>query len=221
MSADTAYLALYLEAPLQSWGYQSKFDRRTTLSHPTRSGIVGMVCAAMGIDRADSAALAEFAEVEITVYSFGQHGRLVDFHTVGGGWDKRDSSQKRNVVPTADGKTGNTVITRREYLEDARFGVVLCGIRSQLEKIAAALRNPQWGVWLGRKACIPTAPVMQGVFETEADALEHLKQCAGGQGAPLRICRETASFDVGTDTLMDTPVNFATREFIPRRVAVE
>lgn len=219
MSADIAYLALYLEAPLQSWGYQSKFDRRTTLSHPTRSGILGMVCAAMGINRADSARLAEFAELEITVYSFELHGRLTDFHTVGGGWDKRDVRGKRNIVSTADGKTGNTVITRREYLEDARFGAILCGPRKQLEEIAAALRNPQWGVWLGRKACIPTAPVMRGVFDDAESALDCLSKLAGV--APLRCFVEVNAFDDGTDTLMDNPVNFTTREFIPRRIAVE
>ena len=88
MNADLAYLALYLDAPLQSWGYQSRFDRRTTLSQPTRSGIVGMICAAMGIDRADVARLASLADLNLTVYTFQQRGRLVDFHTIGGGWDK-------------------------------------------------------------------------------------------------------------------------------------
>ncbi len=221
MSADVAYLALCLEAPLQSWGHQSKFDRRTTLSHPTRSGVLGLMCAAMGIDRADAASLAEFANLDLTVATLGNRGRLTDFHTVGGGWDKRDAGQKRNIVPTADGKTGNTVITRREYLEDARFGVVVCGPRSQLETIAEALRNPRWGVWLGRKACIPTAPVMQGVFDSEAAALNHLAERAGVETESVRLCREVVSFDEGTDTLMDTPVDFAKREFTPRRIAVE
>ena len=51
--SDRAYLALYFDAPLQSWGYASKFDRRTTLAHPTRSGVIGLLCAAAGIGIAD------------------------------------------------------------------------------------------------------------------------------------------------------------------------
>lgn len=220
MSADTVYLALYLDAPLQSWGYQSRFDRRTTLSHPTRSGIIGMICAAMGIDRADTPRLAEFAELDLTVYTFEQQGRLVDFHTVGGGWDKPSDPHPQAIVRTAEGKTGNTVVTRREYLQNARFGVVVCGDRTRLAEIAAALRNPQWGIWLGRKSCIPAAPVEQGVHDTTEGALTRLTVLARGT-LPRQTATEVDAFEDGTDTLMDTPLNFANREFAPRRVAVE
>ena len=43
------YLALMLDAPLQSWGFASRFQRRTTGSHPTKSGVVGLLCAALGL----------------------------------------------------------------------------------------------------------------------------------------------------------------------------
>ena len=49
MSAETAYLALVLDGPLQSWGFASRFQRRTTGLHPTKSGVLGLVCAAMGL----------------------------------------------------------------------------------------------------------------------------------------------------------------------------
>ena len=44
--SDTAYLALLLDAPLQSWGFSSRFQRRTTGLHPTKSGVVGLISAA-------------------------------------------------------------------------------------------------------------------------------------------------------------------------------
>lgn len=47
--SDTSYLALLLDAPLQSWGFASRFERRTTALHPTKSGIIGLICAAMGL----------------------------------------------------------------------------------------------------------------------------------------------------------------------------
>ena len=43
------YLALLLDGPLQSWGFSSRFQRRTTGLHPTKSGVIGMICAAMGL----------------------------------------------------------------------------------------------------------------------------------------------------------------------------
>ena len=42
--SDTAYLALLLDAPLQSWGFASRFQRRTTGLHPTKSGVIGLIC---------------------------------------------------------------------------------------------------------------------------------------------------------------------------------
>jgi len=218
MNENKTYLALLLDAPLQSWGYQSKFDRRTSFSQPTRSGLLGLICAAMGIDRAESSRLAEFANLEITALTLHNNGRLTDFHTVGGGWDKKKN--KRNIVPKANGSVNNTVVTRREYLQSSKFGIVICGPGNQLETIGEALRNPQWGIWLGRKSCIPAAPVMQGLFDTETAALQHLcerTECP----QPSRVCREAISFEDGTDTLMDIPVDFATREFTPRRITVE
>ena len=50
--------------------------------------------------------------------------------------------------------------TYRHYLLDARFGVLIEGPAALLEEIAAALRNPKWGVWLGRKCCLPASPVL-------------------------------------------------------------
>ena len=218
MNPEQTYLALLLDAPLQSWGYQSRFDRRTSLSHPTRSGVIGLICAAMGIDRADSARLAEFAELELTVYTLRQEGRMVDFHTVGGGWDKKVNPQ--NLVRKASGGPGNTVVTRREYLEGAMFGVILTGPASQFAEIAEALRNPQWGVWLGRKSCIPASPVCQGLHDSHEKALKRLLEVADVD-RPLRTVEEVDTFEEGTDSLMDTPLDFATREFAPRRIAVD
>ncbi len=56
----------------------------------------------------------------------------------------------------------DAVVTRRQYLLDARFGVILQAAALVLERVAAALQDPVWGVWLGRKSCIPAAPVFVG-----------------------------------------------------------
>jgi len=217
-------LALYLDAPLQSWGYGSKFDRRTSLSYPTRSGVLGMICAALGVDRTDIDGLRRLDGLSMTVLCFGGGARLVDFHTVGAGYDSK--TEKQHIVRTADGKVSKTVVTRREFLQDARFGVVLGGDEELLDGIASALLDPRWGVWLGRKSCVPASLICQGFFDSEEAAEEHLR----GIDAPKlshtvnshpRRYTEVATFDEGSDTIMDLPLDFATRRFAPRRVAEE
>ena len=94
--------------------------------------------------------------------------RLEDFHTV---LDTRraDGSMNRDAV-----------ITHRQYLLDARFGIILEGDRGLLERAAAALQDPAWGVWLGRKSCIPAAPVFVGLVESYEMAWKAILQQRAG-----------------------------------------
>jgi len=214
--ADTL-LALYFKAPLQSWGHQSKFDRRTTLSYPTRSGVLGLLCAAMGIDHNDREGLARLESIGMTVFVLKAGSRLTDYHTVGGGYDKKKDSNK--IPLTAEAKGRRTALTYREYLQDAVFGVVLYGPAALLQEICTALEDPRWGTWLGRKSCIPTARVCEGLFDSEEDALSHLKALAGiGDVERIRSIREVKSFEDGTDAIMDKPLDFAERRFGIRQV---
>lgn len=220
------FLALYLDAPLQSWGYESKFDYRTTFGTPTRSGVVGLLCAACGIDRLDTQGLAEINRVAISVYAFELGPRLTDYQTVGGGYDSKE--QRQSIVPKASGAVGDTVQTWRDYLEGSRFGVAVGGEEALVGRIAAAVQNPVWGVWLGRKACVPAEPLYAGVFESEGAAIEALRQRErarrperGGEAQIVRVVKDAATFADGTDTLMDNPLDFASRKFAPRRIALE
>lgn len=208
-------LALFLDSPLQSWGYQSRFDRRTSLSYPTRSGVLGLICAALGVDRRDESGLERLQEgLSIVVYAFGRPSMITDYHTVGGGYDNKTESQ--NIVRKADGKPGDTVVTYRDYLQDARFGVLVRGEDALLEEILTGLKDPKWGIWLGRKSCIPASVVPQGIFSTDEEALRHLEDLARGKAT--RKVTEVERFDEGSDTLLDRPVDFFTREFKPRRI---
>ena len=217
-------LALYLDAPLQSWGHQSRFDRRTTLSYPTRSGVLGMLCAAMGLGKTDLAGLVRLDSLELAVYGFTAGSRLTDYHTVGGGYDKK--RQRQHIGRKASGAAGDTVLTYRDYLQGGRFGTLLGGTVELLQELDAALRDPRWGIWLGRKCCVPASPVAQGVFATEGEALDHLRGlearrigCEIDEVRVLRRVVEVAGFADGTDTLMDRPLDFGKRRFAPRRVS--
>jgi len=215
-------LVLLLDGPLQSWGHSSRFQRRTTALHPTRSGITGMLCAALGLEKGSDEErqwLSRLAPplTDVTVLAIprqpdGRHDplpvrRLEDYHTVTGTRSAENKPKK------------DAVITHRQYLLDARFGVLLHGARGMLVELDAALRDPKWGIWLGRKSCIPAAIVTRGVVESEREALEAFG-LSGRDVGQFATVREADTFAEGTDTIMDVPVNFKTREFAPRRIDV-
>ena len=224
MSTDIAHLALRLEGPLQSWGYASQFSRRNTGMFPTKSSILGMCCAAMGVPRGserEKTMLMRMRELRLLAIAVPradyrsrenesslQVRRLTDYHTV------------QDTMNADGGKNKNTYLTWRQYLCDAFFVAVLSGNRLLVEEVGAALRNPAWGIWLGRKACIPTSPVWAGVHISEDAALRAL---LGEQ--PLSFFsfqREVERFEEGTDTFADQPICFggakASRSFVPRRI---
>ncbi len=221
-------LLLILDAPMQAWSYQSYFDRRNTLAYPTRSALIGMFCAACGIDRGDTAGLHQLnpLKLEVLVYPKLNRGgnrvsyrRWVDYHTVGHGYDEKRFSL--HIPISAEDKKKRPAVTFREYLADACFVVIVSGPEELLARVHDALCNPRWGIWFGRKCCVPALPICHGVFDSREAALERCRQIAKFRpmaDRPLRTIREVQSFSEGTDTLLDTPVDFAARTFIPRRI---
>jgi len=220
-------LALRLQGPLQSWGHDSQFNRRNTALFPTKSAIAGMCCAALGLSRGspeEKTFLENFAKLKLTCVAIPLKSkrsgrelyvkRIQDYHTVLG-----------TVKP--DGKPkGDAVLTYRQYLNDALFYALLEGEQAFLEKIKdgpemkTGLQNPVWGIWLGRKACIPSAPVFAGIFASEQEAVDHLLE--GKSLKAFTHLREVDSFDQGIDSYRDQAVAFDSygREFAPRRVTL-
>lgn len=217
MSPDNRFLALRLEGPLQSWGFDSQYNRRNTGLMPTKSAVAGMCCAALGLPHGSDEErqfLVVFATVRMTTIAIPRRRigkrlpvrRLQDYHTV------------QNTRRASGAINNDCVLTHRQYLTDAAFGVLLEGSAVLLNKIAAALADPKWGVWLGRKCCIPSAPVLAGLSDLREDAL-----CLLIGNTPLESFtrqEEMDGFAEGRDSLPDTPVSFAThgRLFSPRRV---
>jgi CRISPR system Cascade subunit CasD len=185
----SAYLLLWFEAPLQSWGSDSKFGRRDTQTFPTKSGVLGLVCSALGAGGEQRALLAEFAALNQTVISFARskptaegaikkqdrEPLLRDFHMVGSGYDDQDPWASLLIPKTNDGKKavgGGAKMTYRYYLQDAVFAVVLEVPVDKAEAIAQALQNPAWDVYLGRKNCVPTDFIYRGTYDYEMIAIE-------------------------------------------------
>jgi len=232
--SDIAHLALILDGPMQSWGFSSRFQRRTTGLHPTKSGIIGLVVAAMGLSKGspeEATWLPKLSVLKMTSIAIprnvpGETGqlpilRLEDFHTV---LDTRRASGTMNK---------DAVVTRRQYLLEARFGVILAGDGSVLEHAAVALQDPIWGVWLGRKNCIPSAPLFVELCKSKDAALRAiLRACGLSMDETLEsftTVAEVENFAEGTDSISDQPVSFGDatssgsdkRQFAVRRIAVK
>ncbi len=212
--SDTTYLSLLLDAPMQSWGFSSRFQRRTTGLHPTKSGVIGLICAALGLGKGSSEEgewLPRLSALKMVTIATPREDvqRLEDFHTTGGGYDKKTRPQ---FIPRkASGRpSDNPTVSRRQYLLEARFGVILEGDRLVLEQVAAALEDPRWGVWLGRKSCIPAEPIFRGMFKTRTEA----ERALIGDIPIEQFTRleEVANFDAGTDSYTDQPISFGTAD---------
>ena len=157
----SASLVLRLAGPLQAWGSSSQFNRRETDELPTKSGIVGLLAAAQGRRREDP--IEDLLGLQLAV-RIDQPGTLLrDFHTVstldGAPLLSATLSAKGQQKPVTSGKT--THVTHRFYLQDAVFvAAVGAADRTLLEALAHALRHPVFPLALGRRACVPTQPLL-------------------------------------------------------------
>ncbi len=209
-------LLLRLSGAMQSWGVQSRFSVRDTGLEPSKSGVLGLVCAAMGIDRNDDASLVELTGLRMGVRVDREGVVKVDFHTA-------------NNVLRATGGTKDTELSTRYYLADALF---LVGLEGQdldlLMRIHAALHNPIWPLFLGRKAFVPGEPVwLEEGLREETDLLNALDPSKsrypylGRSPAPERLRLVYEDWN-GPFVRADQPLSFAqgARKFAARRVAV-
>ena len=208
---------------MQAWGFRSRFDNRDTGLEPTRSGIIGLLCAALGWGRDTD--LSRFQNLRVGVRA-DQEGRVaLDYHTAQNVW--------------REGADAGTVVSNRYYLADARFLVGLeCEDRAWLEALEAALRDPRWPLFLGRKSFTPSVPVALSssglregdcesvlrsapwyVFSRQEQKRETEKQ-ARQEAASLRLVLETKEPAHGV-AKNDVPRDFARRNFGVRYLRTE
>jgi len=170
------YLILRLDGPMQAWGMHTYEDFRPSNLFPTRSGLLGLVGACLGIDREDHLGLEQLAKsVEFTVRVDREVKRqdaeepisksilrLPDYHTV-------YEARRANRPP----KKGETIESWREYLFDAAFTVAVGEKENApvtLGTIGAALRRPCFTPVLGRRSCPITRPLLDGTVIEAKDA---------------------------------------------------
>lgn len=235
-------LLLRLEGPLQSWGLRARWEERDTAFEPTKSGVIGLLGCAMGLRRDNDRlrVLSEAVRMGVRVDRTGE--MLVDYHTTGGGYLRAgqevkgtryadepyvggvlstDAPKKSRyqVKITEKSKTPETDVSKRVYLMDAAFLVALQSDDATLiDELAAAVQNPVWPYFLGRKACVPSVPVFAGTgsYPDLAVALRSLPLHERAV-VPVRLLLETM---IGQGTLRNDTIGVpARRIFWPRAVA--
>lgn len=165
-------LLLRLEGPMQSWGTRSRWDVRDTGLEPTKSGVIGLIGCAMGLCRKDPALEMLDQSLRFGVRTDSPGVISTDYQTVTG-YHRTASGEYKcrgrtvKTLEKAREHGESTVVSPREYLHDARFLVALTVWPDEqreneglLECILDSLRNPKWPIYLGRKACVASRPIV-------------------------------------------------------------
>ena len=205
-----ATLLMRLAGPMQSWGTTSRFDERDTQLEPSKSGVLGLVCAALGRDRAEP--VADLAALRMAVRVDREGIPMRDYHTATG-----------VVASSGKADANRTVVSQRYYLSDAVFLVALEGDRELLAQVHNALRTPHWPLCLGRKSFAPSCPVFMpeglcdgGLLDVLGSAALLTEQDGSGNTPQRRVVIEDA--EEGT-VRVDQPIApFSERRFGPRFV---
>lgn len=215
-------LLLRLKAPLQSWGMSSRFSIRDTAKEPSKSGVIGLLCAALGISR-DEANTINPTFNAMTKLKFGvrvnQEGvPEKDFHTA------LDVAKADGTIsPYPKHPKFTSVSKYRWYLADADF---LVGLESEdltfLLRLLAALKSPKWQLFLGRKAFVPSEPIYfadneKGLQSGDCETVLREFEIESNSKKQRLIIEDES----GNEVRQDVPLDLENRRFTIRRVRTE
>lgn len=223
------FLVFQLQAPLAAWGEPAVGETRGTGGYASHSAIVGLLSAALGVTRDDEAAHARLRDgYGMAVGLLSEGSLLRDYHTAQ--VPKRSALKGRPqftrrqemAVPKQE---LSTILSSRDYRQNAGCLVALQALGSSapgLDELAAALREPRFVLYLGRRACPPGAPLWpqridaasaKDAFDAYARRFEQARETAAG-GKQLLPLEEFAKVNrVAFDALVmaGVPAELSTR----------
>ncbi|WP_415713900.1 type I-E CRISPR-associated protein Cas5/CasD [Maridesulfovibrio sp.] len=174
------YLIFTLYGPMQGWGSVAVGEVRPAAQRPTRSGLLGLLAAALGVRRGDPLLDDLTRTARVAVREDRPGSVMLDYHTTQVPSEKkkrvfRTRRQELRTMLDKDEKL-NTILSRREYLMNAAFSVCIWFEDDQpfsMNEIEEALNRPRLNVYLGRKSCVPGVPFMPEVVAAD-DELQAL-----------------------------------------------
>jgi len=158
------YLVFQLYGPMASWGEIAVGELRHSASHPSRSALLGLLGAALGVRRDDAAGQAALtAGYQFAVKQLACGAPLRDYHTVQAPALSKKITHRTRRQEMADPDKLNTLLTSREYYGDS-FCVVAVQAQPDaphtLAQLQHALEHPVFTLYLGRKSCPLALPLV-------------------------------------------------------------
>ena len=218
---------------MQSWGVGSRFTDRHTEAEPTKSGVIGLLCSALGRSRTDS--IDDLIKIKMAIRVDREGQIFYDYHTAMDVLRARSDGisgcqtyydllmlRKERKIPNTVG----TVISRRFYLADACF---LVGLESEnirlLQDLIHALKKPKWPPYLGRKSFPASAPICLTTSVLNQPLLEILRKFPW-QGRSHDECPEVLRLVYECEPeegepRFDIPENFKFRRFRSRSIKID
>lgn len=161
------FLVFQLYGALASWGDIAVGEDRPSLGHPTKSAIMGLLAAALGIDRKSDAVHTQLSQQYAIAVCVRANGELLrDYHTVQVPGGKRQYASRRDEL-LMDKLNLNTILSKRDYRTDAFYQVAVWATVEEpaysLATLQKHLQQPMFNLYLGRKSCpvsLPLHPVI-------------------------------------------------------------
>ncbi len=167
----TTFLMFRLYGPMASWGDMAVGEQRPSHSYPSKSAVLGLVAAALGIRRDEEARQLELFNGYALAIRVDSEGSLLrDYHTVQVPPPQRGRRYfTRRDEMNMPRHVKNTILSQRDYRVDAHYTVILTENNAPypLKDIAQALLNPRFALYLGRKSCPPAFPLQPFLVEAE------------------------------------------------------
>jgi len=208
-------LVFQFKGPLQSWSDITRHFRVLTRFEPTKSGIIGLICRALGRPFSDDALIAKLADLDLVIRVDKEGTIYNDFQAARGRFSANGDESPHAHIST------------RDYLESAEFKVAIGGPADFVCEIEKALMIPAHPLWLGRKSCSPSASIwipggLVTTGETPRQVLERWPLNCPKWKAPRRL-RLVLDLGVGATTgelRHDFPLSLdpENRRFCDRRV---
>jgi len=215
------FLILKLHGPMQAWGEHTFEGLRPSANFPTRSGLLGLLGACLGIARNERERLQAFADsvgmaVRVDKRQItGKDGatrmlrmvKVTDYHTV-----------KDARVDYAGLKSHETIQTWREYLYDAEFTVVIWSRPNSLlglDDLEQAVKHPHFTPYLGRRSC----PISRPLFHSRVHASNELEALKTVMPSGGTVYSEEKA-DARMIRMRDVPLIHQPRQFAGRNLYV-
>jgi CRISPR system Cascade subunit CasD len=192
---ETKYLLFQLYGPMMSWGDVAMGEVRPTFDRPSKSSILGMVGAALGIRQSEEEKHRALAQGYRFAVRLDVPGHLLrDYHTVE--VPEKSAPTRKDELAWRD---QNTIQSYRDYRCDARATVCLWARGEPpwpLSGIREALESPEFTLYLGRKACPPALPLDPSVVKARSlrRAFEASEHSDDAFTASLMDAEETVRF---------------------------